>query len=400
MPHNDDIPLTLSKHMINFDKPDLIAPIFTELHDEIYVYNPTDIEYAFLIVFPTNQCIGEANPTRAVLCPKGGITLQLSIKFICGSHDFSPVLFHCSEGDGVDKDHPMYTTKLNFCVITEAPLIYDIATIEPVDHLKNTLSSVVYSAAIHTRMFIVKHFKIDWNEDARELLAKAAITLSEEKCDELVKVLGVVVSPGNESFLIEYGQYGNISTCYGRKKLDVWWMKQAFLDVLKGLEYLHTNARVHGDIKPQNIIVFSMEGNGVLCKLSDYWNIREITGIASDVISDKEMINIAIFKAPEVLKGNDPTQKSDIYSMGMCLLEVFQQHEIYKDKPFANGWDAAVKVAKGKRPNFDEGFNKNVEQIVRMCWKQDEDERPDVGKVIELVKEIEVPSNEDFDTDD
>lgn len=382
-------PLTLSKYVINFGRTELIVPLFEELVDEIYIFNPNEVEYAFKILYPEHQYTSVIEPIRAILGPHSGVTLSVSLKMLCTTREYLPIRIICDEGESVDEANPSSTLNIPIGVIPEESPIVDIETIEEMDVIKSTNSSIVSTATFNGMTVVTKHFKIDWSPEAREMFAKAASTLSTLQCPQLIKVLGATVAPERECLIIEYANHGNIASCYRREALTNRWIKKAMDDVMKAIEFLHSNNRVHGDIKPQNLLVTSInEDSPVVCKLSDYWDIKAITGISSDVITDDEMISIAIFKPPEVLKGYAPTTASDIYSLGMCMLEVFQQHEIYQDKPFANGWDAAVKVAKGKRPTFDEGFNPEIADIIKRCWQQDSEERPTIQEVRDLLTHI------------
>jgi len=90
------------------------------------------------------------------------------------------------------------------------------------------------------------------------------------------------------------------------------------------VKYLHDSGRVHGDIKPHNILVYSLNPDDqVVCKLSDYWDIKQITGVSTDIITDEEMISIAIFKAPEVLKGEGHGIAVDWWGLGIVVYEMF-----------------------------------------------------------------------------
>ncbi|EKE41150.1 hypothetical protein ENUP19_0082G0147 [Entamoeba nuttalli] len=386
---NNSFPLNVSKYVITCNQKNIELPLFEEFHDEIYVSNPTDFEYAFILDWPNHQYTLIAEPTRAILGPHTGVSIGITLKFLCSTKNYLPIKLYCSEGESVDKQAPQFTTQIKFGIIAQESVVFDVETITKFDTIKTANSGEVSTALFNGKDVIMKHFNIDWSSEAREMFAKAAKELADIQCPQLIKVIGATVAPGREAFIIEYAKFGNIATCYRREDLPIKWIKKAFNDVMTAIKYLHDNNKVHGDIKPQNLLVFSLnKKDDVVCKLSDYWNIQQITGVSSDIITDDEMISVAIFQAPEVLKGKEPTKSSDIYSLGMCLLEIFQQHEIYQDKPFVNGWDAAVQVAKGKRPNFDTDFNEQIASIIKQCWQQDKDERPSIDEVINQFQSI------------
>ncbi|XP_047964956.1 receptor protein kinase-like protein ZAR1 [Salvia hispanica] len=105
--------------------------------------------------------------------------------------------------------------------------------------------------------------------------------------------------------------------------------------VAKGLVYLHEcspKKYVHGDLKPSNILL----GNEMEPKISDFGlgrlaNIAggsqpqrgEHSSSASDVAAFASSASFgAYYQAPEAMRAVKPSQKWDIYSYGMILLEM------------------------------------------------------------------------------
>ncbi|GMF46459.1 unnamed protein product [Phytophthora fragariaefolia] len=80
-----------------------------------------------------------------------------------------------------------------------------------------------------------------------------------------------------------------------------------------GLEYLHERGVVHGDLRCRNILI-SSDG---LAKLSNFRLARATT--KSSLVGD--VIGSMRWQAPEILEGKAPSRESDIYSLGMCILE-------------------------------------------------------------------------------
>jgi serine/threonine-protein kinase len=90
------------------------------------------------------------------------------------------------------------------------------------------------------------------------------------------------------------------------------------VEVLKALDYIHTNGVVHRDLKPENIMV---DDNDHI-KLIDF-------GIASDSASRRltyanftATLGTPNYIAPEQVKGKRGDGRTDIYSMGVILYEM------------------------------------------------------------------------------
>ncbi|KDR78042.1 hypothetical protein GALMADRAFT_64705, partial [Galerina marginata CBS 339.88] len=86
-----------------------------------------------------------------------------------------------------------------------------------------------------------------------------------------------------------------------------------------GLEYLHSQQFVHGNVKATNILIDD-DGRAVLCnyglaKIRRDFNLRLPTSV-------NLALSIQNWKAPELFSGAEPNKSSDVYSFGMTIYEV------------------------------------------------------------------------------
>jgi len=91
--------------------------------------------------------------------------------------------------------------------------------------------------------------------------------------------------------------------------------KQIILDLLLGLEFLHSQDIIHRDIKPSNFIQV-----GKMYKWCDFGMSLNYTH--QDLHETKD-ITTTTFRAPEIIFGcKDYTSKIDIWSMGILIIEI------------------------------------------------------------------------------
>src|SRR6185503_16787449 len=91
------------------------------------------------------------------------------------------------------------------------------------------------------------------------------------------------------------------------------------LNVLLGaVDFLHSTGRVHGSIKPSNVLASS-----TLLQLADPWIPQPWKGPSTE-----EEVR---FSAPEVLKGEPRTMESDLYSVGALLYRFFSGRDLFDD---------------------------------------------------------------------
>ncbi|WP_437757794.1 sigma 54-interacting transcriptional regulator [Sorangium sp. So ce1389] len=85
------------------------------------------------------------------------------------------------------------------------------------------------------------------------------------------------------------------------------------LDALDALGWLHGAGIVHGDFKPDNVLVRD-DGAGVLIDLSAARRMRAAAG---------DLSGTARFLAPELLQGATPSARSDLFAVGRTLEDLF-----------------------------------------------------------------------------
>nr|KAE8947822.1 hypothetical protein PF009_g2577 [Phytophthora fragariae] len=107
-----------------------------------------------------------------------------------------------------------------------------------------------------------------------------------------------------------------------------------------GLKYLHERGIVHCDLKGNNFMVGT---DGKTIKLGDFgMSVLKRSGKGRHTAH--AIAGAVPWKAPEYLKGDDPTVMSDVYGFGMCILEL-----ISGTFPWAGLPEAAVKFHVTKR---------------------------------------------------
>jgi serine/threonine protein kinase len=93
---------------------------------------------------------------------------------------------------------------------------------------------------------------------------------------------------------------------------------QLTADILRGLEYIHTHQVVHGDIKPENILL-NLDAQGWIAKIADF-------GIAKFQRELKKGMGLGgtgspAYMAPESFYGKS-SHTSDLYAVGVILFEL------------------------------------------------------------------------------
>lgn len=162
--------------------------------------------------------------------------------------------------------------------------------------------------------------------------------------------------------------------------------------VLGGLAYLYSAHRImHRDLKPSNILVNS-KGNIKLC---DFGVSSELEGSIAETF-----VGTGTYMAPERIQGSPYTVKSDVWSVGLTLMEL-----AIGKFPFAGSGDddeaggpqgildllqQIVLEPSPKLPKSD-AFPSILEDMIAKCLMKDPAERP-------TPKELYVSSHQNCST--
>ncbi|CAE6404251.1 unnamed protein product [Rhizoctonia solani] len=169
---------------------------------------------------------------------------------------------------------------------------------------------------------------------------------------------------------------------------------QLCLDVASGLEYMHTQGMVHGDLKAMNVLV-SPDG---IARLSDFdFSVMSEASTLMFTESSNSRSGSIRWVAPEMLAEEAPkrTKESDVYALGMTMLEVFTGSVPYPE--CQKDFSVIKKVDRGALPDRptellgDDQRGGAVWQLMLNCWSRKLDERPSAGQVVEvLISHIDV----------
>ncbi|POM59002.1 Serine/threonine protein Kinase [Phytophthora palmivora] len=133
----------------------------------------------------------------------------------------------------------------------------------------------------------------------------------------LLKLYGVC-HEGHPFFVCERAMGGTLVQYARDKDHETIW--RAISQVARGLEYLHSRGIVHGDLKGNNILV--SDNASATVKLADFDFGLSVIADVTRPSNDEGAVGAYRWKAPECLSGSGPTFASDVYSFGMCIIEI------------------------------------------------------------------------------
>ncbi|KAK4049445.1 mitogen-activated protein kinase kinase kinase [Microbotryomycetes sp. JL201] len=190
----------------------------------------------------------------------------------------------------------------------------------------------------------------------------------------IVLYLGMEQTPEHLSIFLEYvpgGSIGRIVRTHGKFEEDV--IKFFTVQILEGLEYLHSLGILHRDMKADNILT---DHDG-MCKISDFGTSKK----SADIYNNNENMSMqgSIFwMAPEVIhnKNQGYSAKADIWSLGCILIEMWAGRRPWSDEEAIQAMFklGAERLAPPVPP--DVTLSELGAEFLHQCLEIDSDRRP------------------------
>ncbi|ELP84381.1 tyrosine kinase, putative, partial [Entamoeba invadens IP1] len=189
-------------------------------------------------------------------------------------------------------------------------------------------------------------------------------------------------------YVTEFAQYGSLQNLMKHKTSDDVDMKiriKFMIDAAKGILYLHENGILHRDIKPNNILVFSININEKInAKLTDFGSSRNINMLMTNMTFTKG-VGTPVYMAPEVLKHEKYNKCADLYSFGVTMCQCFKWGDVYLNKHFKFPWQIAEFVSDGNRVEQPKEISSELFDIITKCWCQKPEARPSIEETVFLL---------------
>jgi len=154
-------------------------------------------------------------------------------------------------------------------------------------------------------------------------------------------------------------------------------------DIAKALSYLTSKNILHRNIALRNILVTLKDEDKIEAKVADFGLSREVVG---GIYSNSESVTPIKWTAIEVLKGASFTSKSDVWSYGVLLYEIFSLgKEPYEGLSNKEAYKA---ILEGKKLLKPERCPMEVFSIMEECWLSDPVSRPSFAEILFRLKAI------------
>ena len=157
----------------------------------------------------------------------------------------------------------------------------------------------------------------DRSADLRKRFLREAQSMARLNHQNIVGVHDAAQSEGISYIVMELVQ-GRTLAMISPTELTVHTALRYILELLEALAFAHENNVVHRDIKPANIMVLP----GGAIKVMDFGLSRQTSELSS-VTNAGEIVGTIAYLSPERFLGKIADARSDLYSIGVVMYEVF-----------------------------------------------------------------------------
>ena len=164
--------------------------------------------------------------------------------------------------------------------------------------------------------YAIKEVFID-KKNNKSNVKREFLVLKKLNHPNIVKLHDLIVDTNynNIYFVFDYYSKGDLAKFLDNKPLKEKFCKKYIKQLSDGLKYLLDKDILHRDLKPQNILLT----NEYNIKITDFGFARKIN---KDVLLNT-LCGSPMYMAPEIINKQDYNYKSDLWSVGVILYQMF-----------------------------------------------------------------------------